>query len=119
MDTENTNDDKAMSPASAGSGGGAVKLMRRACRIMGGDLISADRFVVTAIEWLRKTHGNIRIEYVSPEDVDANEQGFTTAGWHVEPLRPDGFWIGTSAGNAPDIAGALARSVLNTRQNSE
>ena len=107
-------DGEAMSPASDGSGGDAVKLMRRACRVMGRDLISVDRFVVTAIEWLRAAHGNIRIEYVSADTVMAAESLGVASGWHVEPIDTEGVWTGADAGHAPDIAGALASSVLNT-----
>lgn len=113
-DSENTQDSAAMSPASTGSGGDAVKLMRRACRVMGRELISADRFVVTAIEWLRAAHGNIRIEHVSAGTVMAAESLGFVSGWHVEPIDADGVWTGADAGHAPDIAGALASSVVNT-----
>jgi len=107
-------DSAAMSPASAGSGGDAVKVIRRACRVMGRDLISVDRFVVTAIEWLRAAHGNIRIEYVSADTVMAAESLGFASGWHVEPIDTEGVWTGADAGHAPDIAGALAASVVNT-----
>jgi hypothetical protein len=113
-ENENTTDDMAMSPASTGSGGDAVKLMRRACRVMGRDLISVDRFVVMAIEWLRAAHGNIRVEYVSADTVMAAESLGVASGWHVEPIDTEGTWTGADAGHAPDIAGALAASVVNT-----
>jgi len=114
MSDDNTREPAEPSPASAGSGGDAVKLMRRACRVMGCDLVSANRFVVTAIEWLRAAHGNIRIEYVSADTVMAAESLGVASGWHVEPIDTEGTWTGADAGHAPDIAGALASSVLNT-----
>ena len=114
MNTDNKQDGAEPTPASAGSGGDAVKLMRRACRVMGRDLISVDRFVVTAIEWLRAHHGNICIEYVSADTVMAAESIGVASGWHVEPIDTEGTWTGADAGHAPDIAGALAASVVNT-----
>jgi hypothetical protein len=114
MSDDDKQDMAEPSPASNGSGGDAVKLMRRACRVMGRDLISADHFVVTAMEWLRAAHGNIRIEYVSADTVMAAESIGVASGWHVEPIDTEGTWTGADAGHAPDIAGTLAASVVNT-----
>jgi len=114
MNTDNTQGGAEPSLAFAGSGVDAVTLMRRACRVMGRDLISEDRFVVTAIGWLRAAHGNIRIEYVSADTVMAAKSFGVASRWRVEPIDTDGKWTGADAGHAPDIAGALASSVLNT-----
>jgi hypothetical protein len=98
MSDDNTQDGAEPSPASAGYGG--ISLLRRACRKMGRELFSTDRFVTTAIGWLQEAHGNIRVE-------------FRDQNWHVEPLDEEGEWAGKDAGCGLDLASALAWAIIN------
>lgn len=81
-------------------GYGGVALLRQACRKMGRELFSTDRFVTDAMQWLRKSHGRIRVE-------------FRDDGWHVEPLDEDGRWTQKDAGFGIFLDSALAWAIIN------
>ena len=98
MSADNTSRDAEPSPASDGYGG--VSLLRRACRKMGRELFSTDRFVTDAMIWLQETHGRIRVE-------------FRDDGWHVEPLNEDGHWTDRDAGFGIFLDSALAWAIIN------
>jgi hypothetical protein len=98
---DNTQDGATPSPASAGYG--EVELMRKASRKMDIVLVSTAYFIQKAMEWLRKTHVRVRIEFTGPC-------------WCVEPLNDELEWTGRDGGQGASVHAALANAVCNYRK---
>jgi hypothetical protein len=77
-----------------------VEIMRKASRKMGVVLVSTCYFVQQSMQWLKKTHGEVRVQC---DDF----------GWYVEPLDDEGDWTGRDGGYGETLQVALADAVCN------
>jgi hypothetical protein len=78
-----------------------INAVRKACRIMGAQLINFDRFMSHGLYWLSNKHGRIRIEYGDDQ-------------WMIEPIDDDGKWTEEHAGVGRTIHDAIANAVINS-----
>jgi hypothetical protein len=101
MSNDNTRD--AAEPSLASAGYGEIELILKASRKMDIVLVSTAYFIQKAMEWLRKTHGRVRIEFRGPC-------------WCVEPIDDEGDWTGRDGGEGASIHLALANAVCNYRK---
>lgn len=82
------------------SGTDRLKKVRWACKAIGLEDYSTDRFVARAMEWLAQTHGDVHVEY--HRDV----------GWGVSCCYEDKSWDGWIFGAT--LSEALATAVLES-----